>query len=221
MRADLSAGHPRRQDRTVRLAATGAHPAVQSVLLHIGLHRRNVKDLVRHRLAPHVHLICTFALRLGQAVVHTVEFLLVEQRSVAAGVTLLRSTLALAGTTLRAVRASRTIRGRRLRGIARVQLELLLHRGHLLTQLLDLQRQRIDDRVALLQRRWLVRKRLRYLLINRGSLAAHRRSVSGKAHAGMNHCEAHASPMAGGLNTHISAWAEDNGLISLSQYPLP
>ena len=39
----------------VAAIALAAHTAVQPVFLHLGLHRRNVEDLVTHRLALHAH----------------------------------------------------------------------------------------------------------------------------------------------------------------------
>ena len=108
-RADLAAGHARRKWRTMGAPALGAHAAVQPVLLHLGLHRRNVEHLVAHRLAKHCHRAAAFAHRGRCAVMYCVHLSVGQQLAVRARVTLLRAALALAGSPLGALTAAGAI----------------------------------------------------------------------------------------------------------------
>jgi hypothetical protein len=114
-RADLSAGHARRQGSAVHSPAGLAHTAVQPVFVDPGAHQGDVEDLMAHRLAAGSHRTAAFAHRRGRAVVDGIDLGLGQQGPEAAGMPFLGATLACAGATLRTVASTRTIGGRRLR----------------------------------------------------------------------------------------------------------
>jgi len=109
-RADLAAGYARRQRRPVAALALGAHAAVQTVLLHLGGHRRNIEHLVAHRLALHGNRAAALANLNRRAVMHGIDLSLWQQLPVRPRMALLSTALALAGAPLSAVATTGAVR---------------------------------------------------------------------------------------------------------------
>jgi hypothetical protein len=183
-RPDLAAGHTRGQRPTMGLAAAAAPARIAPVLVHLSLHRRHIEHLVAQRLLGHgVHRRAAFAHRHRRALDDAINLALIEHGPATALVPGLGAALAQAGTALRPVAFAGAVRGRRLRGVARIEIEPLLHHLQLLLQLGQPLQQHLDHQMTLGHRlgqrqrqRLTARARLRLL---RG--IDHARSVRGKS----------------------------------------
>ena len=134
-------------------------PALQPVLVDARPHRRHVEHLVAQRLAISLNRAAALA-RLGRrALDDAVDLALGQQRSKGAAVSRLATTPAPADPPPGALAPPGAIRRRRLRGVARVELQALFEPGQPLLRLRELPPQLLDDLVALRHRLRLVRVR--------------------------------------------------------------
>ena len=100
-------GTAAQQRGPMRFAAAAAHAAVEPVLIHARLDGRHIDDLVAKGLAGANHRRAALALSWRRALVNRIDFGFGQQGSERAGVTLLRTALALAGSALGAIGPAR------------------------------------------------------------------------------------------------------------------
>ena len=123
-RADLAARHACGQIALSDFAAARAPPAVEAVLVDVGLDGGDVEDLVAQRLARDRHGGAALAYRGRQALDDGVDAGFIDRWTKAALVALLGAPAAFAGAALGAVTdatGAGAIGGRRLGRIARIQ----------------------------------------------------------------------------------------------------
>ena len=133
VRADLPAGHPRRQGRPVHLAAARATPRIAPVFVHLRLDRRHIEHLVADRLIGYrLHRSPTVAALGRLAVDDPVHLRLIQQLALTALVAHLRSALARTGTALGTVGTGWAVRSGRLGRVLGIQLQPLLQNRQLL-----------------------------------------------------------------------------------------